>query len=126
MKAALELFTRKGYAATSVREIVAAAGVTKPVLYYYFENKEGIYLALMEQLFSRLAPLMEAAGPESGSRKSLLLDKFDRAFGVVHENSDLFRLMHATGSMTSLPGLSHRASPPGSSAPATRLTSPGP
>lgn len=95
LKAALELFTRKGYAATSVREIVAAAGVTKPVLYYYFKNKEGIYLALMEQLFSRLEPLMEASGPESGSRQSLLLDKFDRAFGVIHENSDLFRLMHA-------------------------------
>lgn len=95
LKAALELFTRKGYAATSVREIVAAAGVTKPVLYYYFKNKEGIYLALMEQLFSRLAPLMEASGLECGSRRSLLLDKFDRAFGVIHENSDLFRLMHS-------------------------------
>jgi len=31
-----------------VREIVAAAGVTKPVLYYYFRNKEGIYLELMQ------------------------------------------------------------------------------
>jgi TetR/AcrR family transcriptional regulator len=95
LKAALELFTRKGYAATSVREIVDAAGVTKPVLYYYFEHKEGIYLALMEQLFSRLEPLREAADPEGGSCQSLLLDKFDRAFRVIHENSDLFRLMHA-------------------------------
>jgi TetR/AcrR family transcriptional regulator len=34
LKAALELFTKKGFAATSVREIVEIAGVTKPVLYY--------------------------------------------------------------------------------------------
>jgi AcrR family transcriptional regulator len=32
---------------SSVREIVALAGVTKPVLYYYFRNKEDIYLALI-------------------------------------------------------------------------------
>jgi len=41
--AAAELFCQKGYAATTVREIVAAAGVSKPVLYYYFESKEGIF-----------------------------------------------------------------------------------
>ena len=44
LSAARELFARKGYSGTSVREIVAAADVTKPVLYYYFRNKEGLYL----------------------------------------------------------------------------------
>ena len=47
LEKALELFTTKGYAATSVREIVEAAGVSKPVLYYWFGSKEGIYLELM-------------------------------------------------------------------------------
>lgn len=47
LSSALELFITKGYAATSVREIVAAAGVSKPALYYYFGSKEGIYLELM-------------------------------------------------------------------------------
>ena len=49
LDAALQLFSTKGYAATSVRELVEAAGVTKPVLYYYFKNKEGLYLALMQE-----------------------------------------------------------------------------
>ena len=53
---ATELFTRKGYAATTVREIVAAAGVTKPVLYYYFRNKEGIYLELIRGAFAKFEP----------------------------------------------------------------------
>lgn len=48
LEAALELFARKGYAATSVRELVEHAGVTKPVLYYYFQNKAGLYLALIQ------------------------------------------------------------------------------
>jgi len=48
LSAALVLFTQRSYAAASVREICAAAGVTKPVLYYYFKSKEGLYLELME------------------------------------------------------------------------------
>jgi hypothetical protein len=55
LSAAREVFTRKGYSATSVREIVAAAGVTRPVLYYYFRNKEGIYLELLREPFAKLA-----------------------------------------------------------------------
>ncbi len=48
LAAALDQFTRRGYAATSVRELCEAAGVTKPVLYYYFKSKEGLYLELMQ------------------------------------------------------------------------------
>src|SRR3970282_247165 len=62
LKSATLLFTRKGYAGATVREIVAAAGVTKPVLYYYFRNKEGIYLELMRGGFSRFDSLLEEIG----------------------------------------------------------------
>ena len=48
LAAATALFAQKGYAGTSVREIVERAGVTKPVLYYYFENKEGLFRAILE------------------------------------------------------------------------------
>ncbi|MEW6332658.1 MAG: helix-turn-helix domain-containing protein, partial [Thermodesulfobacteriota bacterium] len=54
LRAALTLFTRRGYSATTVRELVAAAGVTKPVLYYYFGSKEGLFLELMRTHFGRL------------------------------------------------------------------------
>jgi AcrR family transcriptional regulator len=48
LDAAVTMFARKGYTATSVREIVAEAGVTNPMLYYYFDSKEGLYRALFE------------------------------------------------------------------------------
>lgn len=51
MLAAVHLFGRKGYAATSVREIVQEANVTNPMLYYYFDSKEGLFRRLMEFLF---------------------------------------------------------------------------
>lgn len=51
MLAAIRLFGRKGYSATSVREIVQEANVTNPMLYYYFDSKEGLFVRLMEYLF---------------------------------------------------------------------------
>jgi TetR/AcrR family transcriptional regulator len=42
------LFSSKGYDATSVREICAAAEITKPTLYHFFGSKEGVYRALVE------------------------------------------------------------------------------
>ncbi|MCA9154507.1 MAG: nucleotidyltransferase domain-containing protein, partial [Planctomycetales bacterium] len=40
---ALTLFATKGFAATSVREIIAATGVTRPVLYYYCDSKQDLF-----------------------------------------------------------------------------------
>lgn len=40
---ALTLFAAKGFAATSVREIIEAAGVTRPVLYYYCDSKQELF-----------------------------------------------------------------------------------
>ncbi len=46
-RSAAKLFAERGYDATSVREIVEAAGVAKPTLYYYFGSKEGLAQALV-------------------------------------------------------------------------------
>src|SRR5512145_1731052 len=53
INAAMELFALKGYAASSIREICRAAGVTKPVLYYHFRSKEHLYQELMLDLFNQ-------------------------------------------------------------------------
>jgi AcrR family transcriptional regulator len=55
MRAAVRLFARQGYAGTSVREIVQAADVTNPMLYYYFDNKEGLFRTLITFLFDVVA-----------------------------------------------------------------------
>ncbi len=58
LQAAMALFARKGYAATSVREIVQQANVTNPMLYYYFSSKEGVFTKLIDLLFAaRMAEL---------------------------------------------------------------------
>lgn len=93
--AALDLFTQRGYAATSVREIVDAAGVTKPVLYYYFKNKEGIYVELFRKPFDSLERILEDAVHEKGSAHERVMDLFDRVFLLFTEKLKEARLMYS-------------------------------
>jgi AcrR family transcriptional regulator len=43
------LFAERGYAAVTMDEVAGAVGVTKPLLYNYFGNKERLYIACMER-----------------------------------------------------------------------------
>ena len=95
LKAALTLFTQRGYAATTVRELVEAAGVTKPVLYYYFGSKEGIYLELLRYHFSNIELMFDYYLKSSGRVRGRMIDLFDRIFTFVLENKDFIRLMHS-------------------------------
>ena len=95
LAAATDLFARKGYAATTVREIVDSARVTKPVLYYYFTNKEGIYLELMRQTFSNVDYLVDFSRGQKGSIRERLLRFCDQAFSLFMQNIEAIRVMHA-------------------------------
>jgi TetR/AcrR family transcriptional regulator len=46
---ALTLFSQRGYAATGIRDILNAAGVTQPTLYHHFNNKASLLQALIER-----------------------------------------------------------------------------
>ena len=49
--AARALFAEKGYSGTTVDEIVIRARSTKPMLYYYFGSKEGLFAVVLEDLY---------------------------------------------------------------------------
>jgi AcrR family transcriptional regulator len=95
LAAALELFTRKGYAATTVREIVAAAGVSKPVLYYYFTNKEGIYLELMSGTFALFEGILSGLRQSHGSARERILRFATMIFDGFVANIQVMRLIYA-------------------------------
>ncbi|MBE0569654.1 MAG: TetR/AcrR family transcriptional regulator [Deltaproteobacteria bacterium] len=95
LSGATELFASKGYAATTVREIVERAGVTKPVLYYYFRSKEGIYLDLMREPFGRFAAVVEETLHTGGSARERLLRLCLMAYDVFAENVDAARVMYS-------------------------------
>ena len=52
VSAARELFADKGYSGATVDEIAIKAKTTKPMLYYYFGNKENLFAAVLEDVYA--------------------------------------------------------------------------
>ena len=52
---ALRHFSQKGFAATSLREVSEDAQTTKPMIYYYFGSKEGLYASIVRQILEEMA-----------------------------------------------------------------------
>jgi TetR/AcrR family transcriptional regulator len=60
MQTASRLFMQRGYRAVSINEIVQAAGVTKPTLYYHFADKEAVFVKMMRQTAEALRARIDA------------------------------------------------------------------
>lgn len=67
LTAARALFAERGYAAVTMDEVAAAVGVTKPLLYNYFGNKERLYIACMERAGDALTATVAAAVASTSS-----------------------------------------------------------
>jgi AcrR family transcriptional regulator len=61
LEAAGRAFAAGGYAATSMEDVAAAAGVTKLIVYRHFESKEDLYGAVLDGVLVRLKREWEAA-----------------------------------------------------------------
>lgn len=67
MDAAQRLFLEKGFAATSVAEIVEAADVAKGTFYLYFQTKEDVLAALKARFIERFCEKIDAAAAAASS-----------------------------------------------------------
>ncbi|NLY88943.1 MAG: TetR/AcrR family transcriptional regulator [Firmicutes bacterium] len=54
LQAAAEVFAEKSFHAATISEITNRAGVAKGTLYWYFPGKEGLFIGMMEEVFSTL------------------------------------------------------------------------
>jgi AcrR family transcriptional regulator len=71
-RVAHRLFAKKGYAGTSLNEIVAAANVTTGAVYHHYGDKGGLFRAVVEALESTMmARLIEKAAQETDPWKRL-------------------------------------------------------
>jgi len=60
IRAAKNLFAKKGYSATSMDEIAKEIGITKASLYYFFESKERIFAEIIEDVLAELRNYLAA------------------------------------------------------------------
>lgn len=94
LSVATEMFSQRGYSACPVAEIVAGAGVTKPVLYYYFGSKEGLFRAILEEARKRQEELLEKAVARQGPVVGRVMELFREIYWEVTQRPHLFRLLH--------------------------------
>ena len=111
LQGALELFSAKGYEATSVREICEAAGITKPTLYHFYGSKEGVYRALVDGALDDFSRAVTRALQAPGSAVDRLQRVGRAYFERARARRDLCRFIF---------GLVHN---PATSAPRTDFTS---
>jgi len=79
MDAARRHFLQREFKAVSVREIAESAGVNGAMVSYYFGSKQGLYLAMVDELLSSL----EASLAELGGDEALSVTEFSCAYTQV-------------------------------------------
>jgi AcrR family transcriptional regulator len=79
---ALELFYKKGYENTTIKDIIDEMGVSKGAFYHYFESKEDVVVAIAKAFKDRSVQIIN----EIFSRSDLsAVDKMNKVFESVNE-----------------------------------------
>lgn len=92
IKEASRLFAARGVEGVSMREIASEVGLSKPGLYYYFEDKETLVLAILVANLERVVALVEnaaKAAPDTRSRLAYLIRGF---FSMTPEQRGMIRM----------------------------------
>src|SRR6266508_2247294 len=91
------LFAEYGYEETSVDDIAAATGVTKPIVYRHFESKRDLYLAVLEDHLNDLIARLWVALSSSPDPRERLRRGLEAYFVFVDEREDGFRMLVEAG-----------------------------
>lgn len=93
-EAATRLFAERGFAATTVEDIVQAAGVTKPMLYRHFESKQELCVAVLERCRDELVAAPLGRFPSvAEDRPAQLASMLDAWLGYIEQHRAATRLL---------------------------------
>jgi AcrR family transcriptional regulator len=95
IKAAIDLFSTKGFNGTSIRAIANAMGMSISNIYHYFVNKEGLMLAILEQSSKRLLETLHQVSEKEMDpldRFKLLIETHVRLSEMFSKESKIFFL----------------------------------
>ncbi|MER7174320.1 TetR/AcrR family transcriptional regulator [Streptomyces mesophilus] len=102
------LFAEKGFEGTSVEEIAAKAGVSKPVVYEHFGGKEGLYAVVVDREMQRLLDMVTSS-LTAGHPRELCEQAAFALLDYIEEYTDGFRVLvrdspvaQSTGTFASL------------------------
>jgi len=97
------LFAQKGFEATSIEEIAARAGVSKPVVYEHFGGKEGLYAVVVDREMSDLLERLTSA-LQVGHPRKLVEQAALSLLTYIEEQTDGFRILSRDSPVASSTG----------------------
>jgi AcrR family transcriptional regulator len=100
LEVAIDAFAKSGYHSTSMNDVAAAAGVTKPVLYQHFDSKRALYVALLEDVGDRITSAVLEATKNTDSGKETTRLGFIAYFTWVAEHPREFQLLFGSNDRT--------------------------
>jgi AcrR family transcriptional regulator len=92
-QSALRHFSEKGYAATSLREISEDAGTTKPMIYYYFGSKEGLYGSIVREILEEMADAIRTHLPGEAPPPAQILAYCERYLDHFLQQEEIIALV---------------------------------
>jgi AcrR family transcriptional regulator len=97
LAAASAVFAARGYTATSLDDIAAAAGVSKLIVYRHFGSKRDLYLAILDRLRERLDAIATPPGPvdptDPPAALRAAIATLAEEFAVARSMPDAYRLL---------------------------------
>jgi len=93
LKKALAVFSKKGYAATTLEDIASEAEVTRGAIYWHFGSKAELYNTLVREYSDRGNAIVQQAASEGGTLIEILRRVFVRQLEAIEDDRDLRALM---------------------------------
>jgi AcrR family transcriptional regulator len=88
-----KLFAERGFEGTSVEEIAATAGVSKPVVYEHFGGKEGLYAVVVDREIQTLLEAINRALATQAHPRALLEQAALALLDYIETSTDGFRIL---------------------------------
>ena len=92
LSSAAQLFIEQGYYGLSMRQIAESVGVTKAALYYHFDDKEDLFLAILVRHLERLEVLIVEIQNEENNCRDRIRLLVRRILGQPVEQRAIIRL----------------------------------
>ncbi len=98
LKAARRAFAKSGFHETSMNDVAAVAGVTKPVVYQRFESKRDLYREVLEDIGERLQAEVIQSAAEATTPREQVEAGFSAYIAFVQYDPDGFKLLFSGAS----------------------------
>jgi len=92
MLRAEQLFAQRGYESVSMREIAEACDITKANIYYYFKDKESLYLQVLESDMLEMIEALRRAAEREGTARDKIARIAETFVRLLHSKPALIRM----------------------------------